>query len=78
MLELDRFGDLARLEAFHADADPHRRAVYERPHGLQVGKESTRRYAGYLLADAAFLLREASADDRPAGNGFLTADRAYF
>ena len=55
-LKLNGFFDFAGLEAFNADADPLRGAVYDSPDGLQVRQKSARGYAGYLLADTAFFL----------------------
>lgn len=78
MLELNCLYDLARLEAFDADADPLWDAFYERADGLQVRKESTRVYACYLQADAAFLFGKAPAFYGSAGDRMFTANLAYF
>ena len=56
VVRLNGFYDFAGLEAFNADADPLRGAVYDSPDGLQVRQKSARGYAGYLLADTAFFL----------------------
>jgi len=61
VLELNRFYDFTRFEAFDADADPLGRTVDYGPNGLQVWDESARTYAGYLLANAAFFLGQAPA-----------------
>ena len=74
---LKGFYDLAGLKAFDADADPLRGAVHNGPDGLQIRQKTTRGYAGYLPADAAFFLGKAPPDDSPSGNRFLTADQAY-
>jgi len=78
MLELNRFYDLAGLEAFDADTDSRRNAVYEGTDGLEIRKEPARGYARYLLADAAFFLGEASAFYGSARDRTLAADLAYF
>jgi len=40
MIESDGFFDLAGLEAFHADTDPHGCAVNDSPDSLKVGHKA--------------------------------------
>ena len=78
MLKLNCFYDLARLQAFDADADLFMNAVCDRTDGLQIRQETARGYTRYLLAYAAFTLGKAAADYGPSGNRFFTANFAYF
>lgn len=78
MLELNRFLDFAGFEAFNADRDPHRSAVYNGPDGLKIWEKPARIHAGYLLSDAAFTLGQTASFNSSTGYRFFAADCAYF